>query len=296
MSVVNQATTVRQYEGEYVGHHARTVTSTDGLKLSINLWSSKSPKATLMYIHGIQSHSGWLFETAPYLAGKGINVVAMDRRGSGASEGIRGHSDTADKILSDYRQAWEYASHLAEDLPFVVLGQSFGGSVLAGLVCRYNLQADKLIFSAPALGQQRLRHGPYELNRRRAAKGTEHVLIGLRDAEYSTDEKYLRFIANDALINRSITVSMASSLVELEDIYFDNKICLENIAAQVHFIEPRFDSIINMNESRSVLEKYIPIKRHLIDTLSHYMEFSNKRYELWKTIVDICNAPGQVRG
>jgi len=269
-------------------HFSHTLTSDDGLKLKVNVWASTKPVATLLYIHGIQSHSEWLFETGPFLASKGINVVAMDRRGSGGSEGERGHSDNADLILRDYRLAWQYAAQLYEHLPFIVLGQSFGGSILAALACRYPMRADAIIFSAPALGQQRSRHDLYKLNQLRAIKGQERMPLGIRDAEYSSDDKYLRFIANDGDVNRNITSSMASCLVELEDIYFDNRLCLQRIKCPVHLIKPLHDSIIDMRTSREVLARHIDIIEHEIDTFSHYMEFSSKRYDLWKSIRAIC--------
>ncbi len=288
MSALSIALDVPEKELEKYSHVTQKIESKDDILLNVNIWLSNNPVATLFYIHGIQSHSGWLFETGPFLAGMGINVIAMDRRGSGASEGSRGHCDNADFILNDYRIAWEYAVNMSEGLPLVAFGQSFGGSVLAALMCRFNLPVEKLIFSAPALGQQRLKYGTYDLNARRATKGLEQIVLGLRDAEYSTDEKYLRFIANDAFVNRRITKSMASSMVELEDIYFDNKNCMERIACPVHFIEPLSDSIIDINQSFDVMNKYVNLQRHVIDIHSHYMEFSNKRHELWKLISNLC--------
>lgn len=282
------AAIVRQGCAEHDNYNLHLLRSHDGLNLCVNLWLAEQPKAILFYIHGIQSHAGWLFETAPYLAANGIHVVAMDRRGSGASEGMRGHSDSGDVILRDYYLAWQYAQSLAPELPITVLGQSFGGSILAALLCRYQISAQKVIFSAPALGQQRLRHEIYELNRLRAMRGEEYRLLALRDNEYSSDNKYLRFIANDSQINRSVTQSMVAALIEIEDIYFDNKVCLERIAAPIHFIEPENDSIINMEVSREVLTRFLSVKRHVINTQNHYMEFSNKRYRLWKTIIHIC--------
>ncbi len=266
----------------------RTIESHDGLNLNLSIWPASNPKATLFYIHGIQSHSGWLFETGPFLAAKGINIVALDRRGSGLSEGMRGHAESVDDLLKDYKRAWEFSLGLSNGIPLTVLGQSFGGSVLAALLCRYDLECNSAIFSAPALGQQRYRYEQYALNSRRARKGLGQVQLSLRDVEYSADEKYLAFIANDVFINRSITSSMASTMVEIEDIYFQNKLDLESIACPVHFIEPLSDSIIDMAFARGVIEPFVALHKHKIDVHSHYMEFSHKRKDLWRIIEKIC--------
>src|SRR5438445_9844567 len=49
------------------------------------VWRPASPpSATLVLVHGLQSHAGWFVDAGPRLAARGLAVYAPDRRGSGA--------------------------------------------------------------------------------------------------------------------------------------------------------------------------------------------------------------------
>jgi hypothetical protein len=40
--------------------------------------------------------------------------------------------------------------------------------------------------------------------------------------------------------------------------------------------------------ARGVIEPFVGLHTHKIDVHSHYMEFSHKRKDLWRTIEKIC--------
>jgi alpha-beta hydrolase superfamily lysophospholipase len=63
----------------------------DGTPLALHCWTPQPTSAVrglLYYVHGIQSHAGWLFETGPELARRSVVTYALDRRGSGRSGGV----------------------------------------------------------------------------------------------------------------------------------------------------------------------------------------------------------------
>ncbi len=45
----------------------------------------------VIYVHGLEDHSGWFHPVSRYLSGFGIEVVGMDRRGSGINREDRGY-------------------------------------------------------------------------------------------------------------------------------------------------------------------------------------------------------------
>jgi acylglycerol lipase len=71
----------------------RRVTAGDGVELAYRVFPADDgePRGTIVYLHGIQSHGAWYVETAAELARRGYSVYLTDRRGSGLSEGPRGH-------------------------------------------------------------------------------------------------------------------------------------------------------------------------------------------------------------
>jgi len=63
------------------------VPSADGVKLAVRVAGGKGGRTPLIMLHGLQSHSGWFVQSQTFLSGLGFPVYAMDRRGSGLSEG-----------------------------------------------------------------------------------------------------------------------------------------------------------------------------------------------------------------
>ena len=48
-------------------------------------WRHPSPIASLVVVHGLQSHAQWFAEAADGLVARGLAVYAVERRGSGSS-------------------------------------------------------------------------------------------------------------------------------------------------------------------------------------------------------------------
>ncbi len=65
------------------------------------------PKATLLFVHGMQSHAEWLRASGlgDALAEAGIAVFAYDRRGSGQSSSMRGHAESPQDLIGDLHDA-----------------------------------------------------------------------------------------------------------------------------------------------------------------------------------------------
>ena len=85
---------------------SRFVPADDGVRLHHLRWRSgpSPPSAVLVFLHGIASHAGWFAETAADLSRQGVEVYGLDRRGSGRSQGPRGHLDRYERALDDVEQ------------------------------------------------------------------------------------------------------------------------------------------------------------------------------------------------
>ena len=81
------------------------LTASDGVHLHYLHWRSGTPpSAVLVFLHGIASHAGWFAETAADLSHQGVDVYGLDRRGSGRSDGPRGHLARYERALDDVEQ------------------------------------------------------------------------------------------------------------------------------------------------------------------------------------------------
>ncbi|MER6379914.1 alpha/beta fold hydrolase [Streptomyces sp. NPDC001127] len=247
-------------------------------------WRAVNRRAAIFYIHGIQSHSGWLWETGPLMARHGIEVFALDRRGSGLSGGLRGHLESAEVVLDDYTLAADVVQELTDGCPITAVGQSLGGSILAAMCSTRPTPFSRLIFSAPALGQQRYRHSHSELEQIRHLTGTDETPVRLKDEQYTDLPAYLQFMARDPLMLRNITLQSRATVVVVEDLYrsFMRSAALE---APVSLLLPMRDQVIELGEVRTVMTQLAPEALvRVFPTANHYLEFSEVQDDYWECL------------
>ncbi|MGQ4331085.1 alpha/beta fold hydrolase [Streptomyces hayashii] len=266
------------------------LTAADGTGLALHRWTTPGATSAVFYIHGIQSHAGWLYETGPELGARGIDVYALDRRGSGRSEGLRGHLPSADLVLDDYAHALAAVAAQVGGLGPVVLGQSLGGSVLAALWCSRELPARRLVLCAPALGQQRARHTPTVLAERRAHAGTAPQPVGLADGDYTDLPRYRAFLAADPLMLREVTSATQATLVHLEDHYVTRA---PRTPLPVDLAVPAHDPIIDLSAARTTLQRLTSaVHEKVFATDRHYLEFTPARTAYWDWLAARLKADG----
>lgn len=189
----------------------------DGTLLLERRWRARGRWGTVVVVHGLSEHSGRYDPHARYLAEAGLEVIAYDQRGHGASAGARTHLERFTDLLDDLEDRLEEAA--AEGLPVALLGHSFGG-----LVClRYAVDGREppraLVLSAPALDAD------IPAWKRWAARGAGTVLPGyripndLRPEQLSRDPAVGEAYLADPLVSRSTSARFAlESLRAMEEV------------------------------------------------------------------------------
>ncbi|MEV5601815.1 alpha/beta fold hydrolase [Streptomyces sp. NPDC052299] len=266
----------------------------NGETLALHTWDDGRPGlADLFYVHGLQSHAGWFFETGPALLRRGVRLTTADRRGCGASTGPRGHAPDAATVLDDYATALERVLGAA-DGPVTVLGQSFGGSLVAALVATGRIPPEsRIVLCAPALGQQRARLDEAARARVRADRGPASSAVQLEDEQYTTLPGYLRFMANDALMTRSVTDSFRAAMVETEDSYVQAGPGPWE-GREVWVAYPERDAIINLDAAAGTLAALAPQARaRRFPAVSHYLEFTDVREQYWDWLAAVVRSGEQ---
>ncbi len=172
--------------------------------------SNDAPPPTLIYLHGIQSHSGWYEASSRYLAEAGVAVVQVERRGSGRDEAHpRGHVDRAQVWLEDVACAAEVARGETGAEAVHLMGVSWGGKL--ALACgghRPDLYRS-LILSAPGIFPKvdvalasKVRVGKCLM----VGREMERFPIPLEDPHlFTANPDRVRYIAEDPLSLRDLT-------------------------------------------------------------------------------------------
>ena len=172
--------------------------------------NTAAPPPTLVYLHGIQSHSGWYEASSRYLAERGVAVYQVERRGSGRDEAHpRGHVDRAQVWLEDVARAAEVARGETGAEAVHLMGVSWGGKLALACAGHRPDLYRSLILSAPGIFPKvdvalasKARVGKCLV----LGREKERFPIPLADPHLFTETPdRVRYIAEDSLSLREVT-------------------------------------------------------------------------------------------
>jgi alpha-beta hydrolase superfamily lysophospholipase len=187
-----------------------TYPGADGTPLVIRVWRPVKARTALVYLHGIQSHSGWYEASSRRLAESGVAVYQVERRGSGADAAHeRGHVDRAEIWLRDVALAAERARDETGVAGVHLMGVSWGGKLAVACAVERPDLYKSLILAAPGIVP---RVDVHLATKVRVAKclalgrALERFPIPLADPHLFTENpERIRYIAEDALSLREVT-------------------------------------------------------------------------------------------
>jgi len=110
------------------------MTAEDGVKLNAYFLARTSSPKTLLWFHGNAENIGFGLEQMKILANLGVNILELDYRGYGKSEG----SPDEAGVYSDANAAYDYLVQTRRFQPknIIIYGQSLGGAVAVDLAAR----------------------------------------------------------------------------------------------------------------------------------------------------------------
>ncbi|UCE10930.1 MAG: lysophospholipase [Candidatus Thorarchaeota archaeon] len=135
-------------ETTYLGH--------DDTEMLMRVWrpETSNPKAIVVGIHGLGSHSGLLSFVAEAFATNGYVFYAPDLRGFGTFPGRKGHVDSFDEYVNDMHRLLGYVQTLEETSSTVLYGHSLGGLHILHYVTRHPDMVDAIVTPCPAVSDR----------------------------------------------------------------------------------------------------------------------------------------------
>lgn len=262
-----------------------------GAKLALHGWSCPSPVAVLFYVHGTQSHAGWLFETGPRLAAADIAVWALDRRGSGHSDGVRGDAADYRDWVDDYRAALELVRERSAGIPLSILGQSLGGCIATALAVETPALHDALLLSGPAFDLLEGNVPAEKIDRIRRLRPPDHFPVKVSDEKYTTDPEMLAFMRADALMARALTGRFLAAQLDLEE--HVRTLPEASLPRPSALVLARDDAIIRVPVVRDRFSHLAP-GRPIVELSGHehYLEFSGVRETWWQLVSSFARSAG----
>lgn len=125
----------------------QSLSAEDGVQLNTYRWLPKHPKAALVLSHGWSEHAGRYHNVAQWFAMNGYQVHALDHRGHGKSDGIRGHVD----CWTDYARDLESLRQTIELDVQYLLGHSMGGMISVLHLLKYPESFRAVALTGPAM-------------------------------------------------------------------------------------------------------------------------------------------------
>ncbi|MBI3461518.1 MAG: alpha/beta fold hydrolase, partial [Planctomycetes bacterium] len=124
----------------------------DGYRLHYRHWQpAESPRARVVAIHGIQSHSGWYLHSSSRMCEAGFEVFFLDRRGSGLNPDQRGHADNFHILLDDLVLFISRVRVQEPRRPVVLIGISWGGKLATAIAKDHPQLIDAVALACPGL-------------------------------------------------------------------------------------------------------------------------------------------------
>lgn len=129
--------------------------SADGIdRIHASVWmADRKPAAVLQIIHGMQEYIDRYDEFARFMAEKGIAVCGEDHLGHGksvAENGTYGYfckEHAVDVLAEDAHQLTLLMKERFKDLPFFIMGHSFGSFITREYITRYGREIAGVILS-----------------------------------------------------------------------------------------------------------------------------------------------------
>jgi alpha-beta hydrolase superfamily lysophospholipase len=129
-------------------------TGCKGLNLYYQCWLPEAdPKALLLVVHGWAEHSERYTNLVSHFVPKGYAICALDQRGHGKSEGVRGYVERFSDYLDDLQIFIQIVMNENADKNIFLIGHSMGSAVAIAYAVTVDHQQDLsgLIVSGAAI-------------------------------------------------------------------------------------------------------------------------------------------------
>lgn len=250
-------------------------------------WDVENPRAVVVFIHGLKSHSAWFVETGEDFARRGIKVYAFDRRGSGRSNFERGHIDSFRLWIDDIHSMMELAIQENRGQRAHLLGHCFGAKLSLAYALRENSIAESLILIAPP--QLALKTDISTVNKLKVLTNmlleTKHVIpVPVLDDMFTHDPIKKEFIKNDALRLQYMTSSFCAEIFKLDRYINAN---LSRITIPLLILLADHDDVVDNGRIIKKLFPRLGSRRKSIDIYDcyHHLFFEPHRLQVIDRII-----------
>jgi alpha-beta hydrolase superfamily lysophospholipase len=259
--------------------------TSDGMRLRYRHWRpSGAPRAFVIGLHGIQSHSGWYGYSSRTLAEAGIDVRFLDRRNAGLNLQDRtqaaGQARLIDDVVEFVRQVDDERRRGASlATPLLLLGVSWGARLAAAACDSLGDVCNGLILLYPGIWT---RVRPTALQQRllrlteSAGGGRLTVSLPLAAEQFTSQPQWQDFIRHDPLAMRRVSVSFLLAGERLRQLAL---VALERLTLPRLVMLAGQDEIVDLPRTRDFLGRMPAESLRVVEypQARHTLEFESGR-------------------
>ncbi|MHB8575185.1 MAG: alpha/beta fold hydrolase [Dehalococcoidia bacterium] len=236
------------------GERAEPLRAGDGAPYACGYaWRHTAPAASLVLIHGLQSHAQWFAGAADELVARGLAVYALDRRGSGSSPGIRGDIARYQAWLDEVGAIVTVARAEHPDAPVHLIGHCFGANLAIGYALQQPSAVASVVLLTPGFYVipdytllEKLGIGLFGLLRRQA-----RFRVPQDDELFTRDPEVLAWIQADALGAKTLT---ARCLLQINSMLRRLRRDAARLQVPLLVLEAKRDRISDNRRNRALIE------------------------------------------
>ncbi len=233
-----------------------------------------SSSHVLIYLHGIQSHSGWLVDSGNTLSQRGFTVYAPDRRGSGLSRFPSGDIESYQIYLQDLRDFFSFVQKREPNKKIHLMGLCWGARLCLPLCVEKEKAIASVILLSPGLFPRvdysflkKLQIGwSYFIHSKKKFS------LPLKDSFFTQNPSYLKFIEEDPLGLRRVSAPFLIETLKLNQLA---RKVLPQVRQPIYLLLAAQDKIVDTEKTIAQFQKnqHLNLRIKLYPGWEHTLEF-----------------------
>ncbi len=247
--------------------------SRDGTRLYSRFYKHPKPKGLVVIVQGLQNHTDW-YQYGDRFAEAGYSTLLFDRRGSGRSEGQRGHVSQPGQLVEDLEAAIQYAKSQTPEVPFHLMANAMGFYSAFIYAKMKPKSISSLLFVAPTAAV--LPSADYTMSEKAkiyVSPSYRYFKSPLEDTDFVSSGQGLDWIRNDLYGQKEFTAAFLRALNSIRA----DAIKIEGIEIKIpmFFVLASRDRIIDNARSKSGFYAKYPGPKKLLEIDSeHFFAFT----------------------
>jgi alpha-beta hydrolase superfamily lysophospholipase len=227
-------------------------------------WGCAFPKTAMILVHGLGGHSNnWEF-MAKFLMEHGVSSYAIELKGFGNTEELKGHVNSLNTYIKDVRRLYNITKRDHRGLPVFIAGESMGGLIGFLLVIKKPRLFRGLICLSPGFAS-RLKFSLTEYIKMISARfynSKKQFVMPFTNDMCTRDPECKKIMDNDKLEHKLATPKLLHSILmgQLSSRLFKHKVKTDTL-----FLLAGDDTFVSSEASKKIFSGIKFENKHIIE-------------------------------